>query len=63
MTREDWMREYRRVDEIVIKSSEALRVLDQEGKTKNAVTLKLIYWLAVAVWHLLDAKIKGEVER
>ena len=58
MTREDWSKDLKVVDEIVCKSGEALRVLDNEGNTKTA-TLRMIYWLSVAVWHLLTDKIRG----
>lgn len=60
MTREDWMRDLRRVDEIVCKSGEALRILDQDGAHEKTATLRMIYWLAVAVWHLLSDKIRGD---
>lgn len=56
MTREVFEKDLRIVDEIVCKSGEALRVLDGEGK--QAVTLRMIYWLSVAVWHLLEKEVK-----
>lgn len=59
MTREDWNKDLRIVDEIVCKSGEALRVLDQDGAHEKTATLRMIYWLAVAVWHLLQDKIRG----
>ena len=58
MTRETYEKDLRIVDEIVIKSGEALRVLDQDGAHEKTATLRMIYWLAVAVWHLLSDKIK-----
>ena len=57
MTRDDWVHDLRRVDEIVIKTGEAVQVLNEQGK--RPPTLWMIYWLAVAVWHLLDDKIRG----
>lgn len=56
MTREDWAHDLRRVDEIVIKTGEAVQVLNEQGK--RPPTLWMIYWLSVAVWHLLDAEIR-----
>ena len=58
MTRETYEKDLRIVDEIVYKSGEALRVLDQDGAHEKTATLRMIYWLAVALWHLLDDKIK-----
>lgn len=58
MTREDWNKDLRIIDEIVCKSGEALRVLDQDGAHDKTATLRMIYWLAVAVWHLLSDRIK-----
>ena len=54
MTREDWMHDLRAVDEVVIEAGEKM----QNGNR----FWWIIYSLAVAVWHLLDAKIK-EKER
>lgn len=56
MTREDWMRDLRRVDEIVIKTGWEVQELNEKGE--RPPTLWMIYWLAVAVWHLLDAEIR-----
>lgn len=58
MTRDTYEKDLRVVDEIVIKSGEALRVLDQDGAHEKTATLRMIYWIAVAVWHLLSDKIK-----
>lgn len=58
MTRETWMHDLRRVDEITLKSCDAIREVEQYGKGDTAV-LRMLYWLAVAVWHLLEDKIKG----
>ena len=58
MTRETYEKDLRIVDEIVCKSGEALRVLDQDGAHEKTATLRMIYWLAVAVWHLLSGRIK-----
>ena len=50
MTRDDWLHDLRAVDEVVIEAGERM----QGGKR--------FWWivssLSVAVWHLLDAKIK-----
>lgn len=59
MTRETYEKDLRIVDEIVIKSGEALRVLDQDGAHEKTATLRMIYWIAVALWHLLQDKIRG----
>lgn len=59
MTRDEWSKDFRIVDEIVCKSGEALRILDQEGNHEKTATLRMIYWIAVAVWHLLNDKIRG----
>jgi hypothetical protein len=59
MNREQWTKDLRIVDEIVCKSGEALRILDQEGKHENVIVLRMLYWISVAVWHLLDDKIRG----
>lgn len=58
MSRDDWNKDLRIVDEIVCKSGEALRILDQEGGHEKTITLRMIYWLAVAMWHLLDDRIR-----
>ena len=58
MTREDWMNDFRRVDEIAIASGRELQACDEAGKTDTAL-LRMLYWIAVAVWHLLDSKIRG----
>ncbi len=61
MTRETYEKDLRIVDEIVCKSGEALRILDTDGgKHEKTATLRMIYWLAVAVWHLLDDKTRGK---
>ena len=57
MTRNDWLNDLRRVDEITIRSCDAIREVEAFGKGDKAV-LRMLYWLAVAVWHLLEAKIK-----
>ena len=59
MTKGQFEKDLRIVDEIVCKSGEALRVLDQDGAHEKTATLRMIYWLAVAVWHLLQDKIRG----
>lgn len=56
MTREDWMRDLRRIDEIALKTGEAVQELNEKGE--RPPTLWMIYWLSVAVWHLLDAEIR-----
>ena len=57
MTREDWVHDLRAVDEIVINAGEAVQALNEKGE--RPPTLWMIYWIAVAVWHLLDDKIRG----
>ena len=59
MTKGQFEKDLRIVDEIVCKSGEALRVLDQDGAHEKTATLRMIYWLAVALWHLLQDKIRG----
>lgn len=56
MTREDWVHDLRRVDEIVIKTGEAVQELNEKGE--RPPTLWMIYWLSVAVWHLLEKEVK-----
>lgn len=63
MTRETYEKDLKVVDEIVCKSGEALRILDQEGNHEKTAVLRMIYWIAVAVWHLLDDKIRGLASR
>ena len=63
MTRETYEKDLRIVDEIVCKSGEALRVLDQDGAHEKTATLRMIYWLSVAVWHMLQDKIRGSDKR
>lgn len=57
MTRDDWVNDLRRVDEITIKSCESILEAEAFGKGDKAV-LRMLYWLAVAVWHLLDDRIR-----
>lgn len=52
MTREDWVHDLRAVDEVVIEAGEKM----QGGKLRRFWWI--VYSLAVAVWHLLDAKVK-----
>lgn len=58
MTRETWMHDLRMVDDVVMRSGEALRIVDADVAHEKTATLRMIYWLAVAIWHLLDDKIK-----
>ena len=58
MKKETLEKDLRVIDEIVCKSGEALRILETQGNHEKTVTLRMIYWLGVAVWHLLDAEIK-----
>lgn len=51
MTRDDWLHDLRAVDEVVIESGERM----QGGKH----FWWIVYSLAVAVWHLLQDKIRG----
>lgn len=52
MTRDDWLHDLRAVDEVVIEAGEKM----QDGKLRRFWWI--VYSLAVAVWHLLDDKIK-----
>lgn len=54
MTRKQWMRDFREVDEIVTKSGDVLRYAPD-----ISMTMRMIHFLAVAVWHLLDDKLRG----
>ena len=58
MDRKTLEKDIRTVDKIVCKSGEALRTLDVDGVQNKTASLRMIYWLAVAVWHLLDIEIK-----
>ena len=53
MTRETWMRDLRNVDDAVMRSGEAL--LDDP---KDSLLWRIVYMLAVAVWHLLEEKVR-----
>lgn len=55
MTREDWVHDLRAVDEVVIEAGERM----QGGKR----FWWIVYSLSVAVWHLLQDKIRGLGER
>lgn len=55
MTRDDWLHDLRAVDEVVIEAGERM----QSGKR----FWWIVYSLAVAVWHLLQDKIRGLGER
>ena len=63
MTRETYEKDLRIIDEIVCKSGEALRILDADKAHEKTATLRMIYWLAVAMWHLLQDKIRGSDKR
>ena len=54
MTGEQWYKDFREVDDIVIKSGDVLRYAPEVN-----MTMRMIHFLAVAVWHLLDDKIRG----
>jgi hypothetical protein len=58
MTRETWMRDLRNVDDAVMRSGEALR-----DDPKDTLLWRIVYVLAVAVWHLLEDKVRGLVSR
>ena len=53
MKKDDWLRDFRRVDEIVIRAGSEVQENDE-----HFLILQAIYWLSVAVWHLLEDKIK-----
>lgn len=55
MKREVLERDFRTVDDIVIRSGEA-------AQHSEDITLNMLYWLAVAVWHILDWILKKEKE-
>lgn len=54
MTRETWMRDLRMVDDAVMRSGEALH-----DDPKDTLLWRIVYVLAVAVWHLLEEKVRG----
>jgi hypothetical protein len=58
MTRETWLRDLRNVDDAVMRSGEALR-----DDPKDTLLWRIVYVLAVAVWHLLEDKVRGLVSR
>lgn len=53
MTKSDWMHDLRAVDEVVIMSGEKMQNNDEMRGWWT-----IIYTLAVAAWHLLDAEIR-----
>lgn len=57
MTRETYEKDLRRVDEVVIETG---KFLQEDYRTVNIaeLVLKSLYWVSVAVWHLLQDKIK-----
>jgi hypothetical protein len=55
MTRETWTADARHAEDILIYAGEAMRNDEKETKRWWA-----IYWLAVAVYHLLLEKAKGK---
>lgn len=52
MTRETWMRDLRIVDDIVIRTGEA-------KQNDSGLLWHCLYGLAVAVWHLLEDKVRN----
>ena len=57
MTRNDWMNDLRRVDEIVIETGK-YQQQDYRTVDLSGLVIRSIYWLSVAVWHLLEAEIR-----
>ena len=55
MTTKDWLKDYRKVDEAVMRSSEYIM-----GEVTHPEIWCVVYALSVAVWHLLLDKVKGE---
>lgn len=53
MTRETWMHDLRMVDDAVMRSGEALR-----DDPKDSFLWRIVYVLAVAMWHLLEEKVR-----
>lgn len=53
MTRDDWLHDLRAVDEVVIEAGEKMQ---DDGKLRRFWWI--VYSLSVAVWHLLDDKIR-----
>ena len=54
MTRETWMHDLRMVDDVVMRSGEALR-----DDPKDTLLWRCVYAVAVAVYHLLLDKVKN----
>ena len=53
MTRETWMRDLRMVDDAVMRSGEALH-----DEPKDSLLWRIVYVLAVAMWHMLEEKVR-----
>lgn len=62
MTREDWMNDLRRVDEIVIETGK-FQQQDYRSVDLSRLVIRSIYWMAVAVWHLLHEAIRSKDDR
>lgn len=62
MNREQWMKDLRQVDEITIETGK-FQQQDYRAVDISGLVLRSIYWLSVAVWHLLDDKIRGLASR
>jgi hypothetical protein len=54
MTRETWIADLRKAEEILQYCGEAMR--NDDGETRR---WKFMYWLAVAVYHLLMDKVRN----
>lgn len=57
MTRETYEKDLRRVDEIVIETGK-FQQQDYRAVDLSGLVIRSIYWLSVAVWHLLEAEIR-----
>ena len=55
-------KDLRNVDEIVIKTGEFVNGNNAEIVSAPRASLFYVYWLAVAVWHILDYLIRKEKE-
>lgn len=55
MTKAKWLEDWRNIDKVVMQSSD---VLLSDRKDVDHLVLRFLYVIAVAVWHLLEDKIK-----
>lgn len=57
MTKAKWLEDWRNIDKVVMQSSD---VLLSDRKDVDHLILRFLYVLSVAVWHLLEDKIKEQ---